>query len=82
MKILARQKLEALLTPYPGPNIKDRLQFFCQEKKSESPGDPPSFSSLIDRAGTPVVHIYGENPALLDLLQESIWHPHSGKIPK
>jgi len=79
MKILDRQKLEKMLEAYPGTSLKERLQSFCEEKKRERPDNPPTFSSLIDRGTGAVVHLYGENQALRDLLQDVFWHAPSGR---
>jgi hypothetical protein len=79
MKILDRKKLEKLLEPYPGSSLKEQLQHFCEEKKAERPEEAPSFSSLIDRGNEPMVHLYGENQPLTELLKETFWHAPSGR---
>jgi hypothetical protein len=80
MKILDRKKLEKLLEPYPGSTLKEQLQHFCQEKTTHNPNECPIFSSLIDRGNETIVYLYGESPALLDLLRDVLWHAPSGRM--
>lgn len=70
MRILNRQKLDDLLVDCEGANLLEKLRDFCRRNSSQDPAASPAFEKLIVSSSGMVAWVYGENPALADLLRD------------